>query len=115
LLEDAGHTQQAAEHYRQAIAAQPDFPAAHSNLGILLLTAGHVPEAIERFEAALRGQEDLGNYLNLATAYASVNRVAEAIPLAEKALDLARSQNETALAEQIEATLAYWRAQGSTP
>ncbi len=115
LLENAGHKQQAVEHYRQAIAAQPDLSQAHSNLGILLLTAGHVPEAIESFESALRWQEDLANYLNLATAYSSANRVAEAIPMAEKALDLARSQNETALAEQLEANLAHLRTQRSTP
>jgi protein O-mannosyl-transferase len=113
LLENAGHKQQAVEHYRQAIAAQPDFPAAHSNLGIILLTSGHVQEAIKNFEAALRGQENPGNYLNLATAYSSANRVTEAIFLAEKALDLARSQNETALERQIEAALAYFRAQRS--
>lgn len=115
LLENTGHTQQASEHYRQAIAAQPDFPAAHSNLGILLLTAGHVQEAIESFEDALQGQKNLGNYLNLATAYSSANRVAEAIPLAEKALDLARLQDETSLAEQLEVTLVYLREQRSRP
>ena len=39
----------------------------------------------------------------------------EAIPMAEKALDLARSQSETSLAEQLEAALAYFRTQRSTP
>jgi protein O-mannosyl-transferase len=115
LLEDAGQTLQAIEHYRQATAAQPGFSAAHANLGILLLTAGYMQEAIKNFEAALRGQEDLANYMNLAMAYSLANRVAEAIPMAERALDLARSQSETLLAEELEATLAHFRAQRSTP
>ena len=115
LLEDAGKTRQAGEHYRQAIAAQPDFAAANANLGILLMTAGHRQEAIRHFEAALRGQEDLANCMNLAMAYAVENRVAEAIPLTEKALGLARSQGDTSLAKEIEAILADYRAQRSMP
>ena len=109
LLEDSGETQQATEHYRQAIAAQPDFAAAHNNLGIRLLTAGQVEEAIDSFEAAVRGQENLENCLNLAMAYASANRVAEAIPMAEKALGFARAQNAANLVERLEAALAYLR------
>jgi protein O-GlcNAc transferase len=115
LLEDAGQTRDAIEHYRQAIAVEPDFSAAHTNLGGLLLTAGNVQEAIKSFERALRGQKDLLNYMNLAMAYSLANRTAEAIPLAEKALDLARSQRETSLAAEIEAALAHWRAPRSTP
>ncbi|MFV2068797.1 MAG: tetratricopeptide repeat protein [Pirellulales bacterium] len=115
LLEDAGHMPQAIEHYRQAIAARPDFSAAHTNLGVLLMTAGYIQEATRCFEAALRLQEDLDNFRNLAMAYALANRPAEAIPMAEKALDLARSQGETSLAERLEAALAYFRAQRPTP
>ena len=115
LLEDAGQTRQAIEHYRRAIALEPDFSAAHTNLGILKMSAGNVQEAIESFEAALRGQEDLANHVNLAMAYSMANRVGEAIPIAEKALDLARSQNETSLVEELESALAYFRAQRSAP
>ena len=115
LLDDAGQAPQAIEHYRQAIAVQPEFSAAHTNLGILLLNAGNMPEAIESFEAALRGQKDLANYMNLAMAYSLADRAAEAIPMAEKALALARSQGEMPLAEELEAALAHFRAQRSTP
>jgi tetratricopeptide (TPR) repeat protein len=109
LLEQTGHRQQAVEHYRRAISVQPDFWAAHTNLGILQLNAGDVQGAIQSFETALRGQESLGAYTNLAMAYGLANRFSEAIPLAEKALDLARAQGETSLAEQLEAALAYFR------
>ena len=115
LLEKEGHTRQAMEHYRQAIAAQPDFATAHTNLGILLLSAGRTEEAITHFEAALREEQVLFNYTNLVVAYSLANRVDEAIPLAEKALELARSQGETSLARQLEAALSYYRAQRSAP
>ena len=110
LLEGAGEEQEAIEHYREAIAAQPDFAEAHNNLGIRLLTAGQVEEAIASFEAAVRGKENLENCLNLAMAYGSANRVDEAIPMAEKALEMARLQNEAYLVERLEATLGYFRA-----
>jgi tetratricopeptide (TPR) repeat protein len=115
LLEDTGHPLQATEHYRQAIAVQPDFSAAHTNLAILLLTTGNTQEAIKHFEMALRLHEDLNNYMNLVMIYSQLNRTAEAIPVAEKALGLARSQGETSLAEELEAALRHFRGQRSTP
>jgi len=114
LLANADRTLQAKEHYRQAIAAQSDFSAAHTNLGALLLSTGHKQESVKHFESALRGQEDLANYMNLAMAYAQVNRVADAIPMAEKALDLALSEGETSLSGEIEAALIFYREQRST-
>ncbi len=115
LLEDAGNLREAIGHYRQAIALQPDFSAAHTNLAILLLSTGDTREAIQSFEAALRVQQDLGNYMNLIVAYSQLNRTAEAIPLAEKALELARSQGDTSLVEELDVALAYFRRQRSTP
>lgn len=108
LLEEAGDASEATNHYRQAVTAQPDFPAAHTNLGILLLNNGHTNEAIEHFGAALQGQEDTGNCINLAMAYAVANRPNEAIPMAERAIDLARNPNEKSLAQQA---LSYLHSQ----
>lgn len=115
LLEDNGQPLEAIEHYRQTIAVQPDFSAAHTNLAILLLTAGHTPEAIRHFELALRTQEDLDNYMNLVMIYSQLNRAADVIPIAEKALVLARSQGETSLAQELETILAYFHRQTRTP
>jgi protein O-mannosyl-transferase len=108
LLEEAGSLSEATDHYRQAVAAQPDFPPAHTNLGILLLNAGDTQEAITCFEAALLQQEDTGNCINLAMAYATANRLAEAIPLARKALDLSQTPTEKSLSKQA---LAYLHSQ----
>ncbi len=49
-------------------------------------------------------------YTNLVTAYVQVHRSAEAIAVAQKALALARSQGQTAAAQQIEAWLNSNRA-----
>ena len=104
LLANAGQLEEAVEHCRQAIAAQPDFPAAHANLGILLMMSGENREAVGHFESAVRGEASLTNFMNLAWAYAQVNRMADAIATAEKALDLARDEGETKLSREIEAT-----------
>ena len=110
LLADAGHVREAIEHYRQAIALRSDFAAAHSNLGILLMTLGQRQESIEHFEAAQRAREDSATCLDLATAYAMVNRVDEAIRMAEKSLDWARSEGNDSRARDVEAVLAELRA-----
>jgi tetratricopeptide (TPR) repeat protein len=111
LLARAGHTRDAIEHYRRATTVEPGFAAAHANLGGLLADAGYVEEAIKSFEAALRAQENVANYMNLATAYSLVNRTDDAIRMAEQALELARSQQQTTLAKEIEAHLADLRAE----
>ncbi|HRX78911.1 MAG TPA: tetratricopeptide repeat protein [Pirellulaceae bacterium] len=115
LLEDKGQLSEAAEHYRKTIAVQPDFSAAHTNLAILLVTDGHIQEAIKHFELALQSQEDLDNYMNVVMIYSQLNRGAKVIPVAEKALILARSQGETSLTKELETILAYFRRQQSMP
>ncbi len=115
LLEDAGHEAQAIEHYRKAIAAKPDFATAHSNIGILLMNVGERAQAIKHFETALRLQENLENYAILAEAYSWANRPAKAIPMAEKALELARSKGDASRAKELEATLKQLRLQRFAP
>ena len=44
-------------------------------------------------------------YYNLALTYADMHQSSEAIAMAKKALELARSQGQTALAKQIEELL----------
>ncbi len=111
LLEKSGDLRGAMEHYQQAIAAQPDFSTAYANLGVLLLSADHPRESIKYFEEALRLQKELTNFINLAIAYSMSNRVAEAIPLLEKAIALARSLNNRSLVAELEKTLADFRTQ----
>jgi tetratricopeptide (TPR) repeat protein len=60
-------------------------------------------EAIEHFKQALQIKPDyVGAYFLMAMAYANINQPSEALTAAQKALDLARAEKQTALARQIE-------------
>ena len=53
--------------------------------------------------------------MNVVMIYSQLNRGAKVIPVAEKALILARSQGETSLTKELETILAYFRRQQSMP
>ncbi len=86
------------------------MPQVQNNLGNALVDAGRLPEAIEHYEQALRLKPDyVKAYSNLALAYAQTNRPDQAVAAAQKAIDLARSQGQTALAKQLEDWLKSYR------
>ncbi len=67
-------------------------------------------DAIEHFRQALRLNPDYTEaYFNLALAYSSIEQSSQAVAAARKALELARSRGQTALAKQIEDWLNYNR------
>jgi TolB-like protein/tetratricopeptide (TPR) repeat protein len=47
----AGHLEEAESTIRQVLALNPSFPAAHYELGRILLARGRIPEALSEFEA----------------------------------------------------------------
>ncbi len=115
-LDQAGQLQEAIKHYQQALRLKPDYPEAHNNLGILLFQTGRSQAAIEHFEEALRLKSDfIMAYSNLASAYAGMHQATKAIATAQKALELARSQGQTAEAKRIEDWLNSYRASLSGP
>ena len=68
-------------------------------------------EAVEHYRQAIALRKDFTPvYYNLATTYAKMHESSEAIAMAQKALDLARSQSQAALAEKIEKWLNSYRA-----
>jgi len=99
----------AIKHYRRAIDRQPDFSAAHTNLALLFQSFGDMPEAITHFKAALRTQKDLNNYVHLMLALRQADRSTEAVVVAERALEIAQSQGETGVAEELEIVLTSLR------
>ena len=99
----------------KSLRIRPNFSQAHNNLAVLLAGAGQTDQAIEHFEQAMRLKPTVEAYSNLAAAYALANRKADAIAAAEKALELARAEGETALAEQLEAGLTAYRNSTSRP
>jgi tetratricopeptide (TPR) repeat protein len=71
-----------------------------------LLSNNQLPEAIEQYNQALQLQpERIDAWIKLTSAYAQANHPKEAATAAQKALDLARKQGQTALAQQIETWL----------
>jgi tetratricopeptide (TPR) repeat protein len=80
VLKDRGRLAEAAGYYRQALAAQPDYAAAHINLGAVLMGLNRAGEAIEQLNAALRLDPDAaGAHYNLAFVLAATGRLDDAI------------------------------------
>jgi tetratricopeptide (TPR) repeat protein len=101
---------EAVENFRLALRQNPNDPETHRNLGNALMLTGRPYEAIEHFKQALRIKPDYaGAYYLMAMAYANINQNTEAITAAQKALDLARDEKQTALTQQIEDWLNSYR------
>jgi protein O-mannosyl-transferase len=110
LLTQTGRPQEAIEHYREALRLNPDDPEVYNNLGVALVKTGRPGDAIEYYRQAVKLKPDFTNaYLNLALAFAKTHQPSEAAASAQKALELARSQGNTALAKQIEDWLKSYR------
>ena len=54
MLDEAGHTEAAIEHFRESVRLHPDSPWAYNNYGIALGKLGRLDESIAQFETALR-------------------------------------------------------------
>jgi tetratricopeptide (TPR) repeat protein len=68
-LQEQGSLEEAAAHYRRAIAIRPDYAPAHNNIGVVLRAQGRLDEAIAQYEQALRLRADYPNaHYNLANA-----------------------------------------------
>jgi len=79
----------AAEHLRKAIRIDPEFSAAHTNLGAQLIRLRKPVEAEVEFRRALElDPADALNHSNLAFALLMLNRLAEAEPLGRRAVKM---------------------------
>ena len=66
-LDEQGSTEEAIEHYLQALRIKPDFWLAHYNLAVDLIRKGDIDEAIDHFRKALQinpGDIQVKNKLN---------------------------------------------------
>ncbi len=121
-LADSGKGQEAVTRYREALRLSPDFAEAHNNLAWLLATAsdpgvrdpGEALRLAERAVELTEGKEP--NYLDtLAAAQAAAGRFGDAAATAERAVDLARTNGQKALAAEIEPRLARYREGKTAP
>jgi tetratricopeptide (TPR) repeat protein len=100
-LTKAGRLPEAIEQCREALRLAPDYPDAHVNLGTALALAGQHQEAIQHYKRFLPYKPDSAQaYYQLSVSYAWMRQFSEAEAAARRALDIARSQGQTALARQ---------------
>jgi protein O-mannosyl-transferase len=98
-----GKPAESIEYFEKALRLQPDFNLARNGLGAALLAAGRPLDAIAQFKRIL--QSDAGNVSarnNLVYAYANARQYDEALATAQETIKLARSQGQTATAEELE-------------
>ncbi len=111
-LTRADRTPEGIEQFQKALQLKPDFAKAHLNLGVALSKIGQLQDGIKQFEETLRLNPDsVSAYTNLTKAYVLLERPAEALASAEKALELAQAQGKTAEASEITAWIASHRSQ----
>ena len=107
---------EAIEQYREVLRARPDFAEAHNNLGGSLFSLGRFADAYAEYKEATRLSPAYTNaFFNLALAAAANNQPQEALRAAERALELARSEDRSSTAEKIETWLNAYRKKVRDP
>ncbi len=102
--QQAGQLEEAAAHYRQALAIDPSCAQGHNNLGVVLKDLGHLDEAVTHHGAALKiNPTDADAYYNLGLALTGQGRFDEARAHYKKALKL--NPNDAAAHHNLGAVL----------
>jgi tetratricopeptide (TPR) repeat protein len=110
-LAQAGRTAEAIPHLTRAVQLSPSGYT-HNNLGAALIKAGRLPEAIDEFQTAVRLDPSFVQaYINLAEVLKLSGRSHEAIVVAKKGIEIARSSGDKALTGQLEQSLGRLRAE----
>jgi tetratricopeptide (TPR) repeat protein len=112
-----GNVDEAIAHYQKALQIKPDFEEAQNNLARVLATCPQASlrngnKAVELSQRANQLTGD-GNPVvlgTLAAAYAEARRFPEAVETAQRALQLAETQSNTALADDIRSQLKLYQA-----
>jgi Flp pilus assembly protein TadD len=107
-------TGEALPHFQQAVKLMPDFGKAHFNLGIALIQTGRDAEAMNHLrEAAALMPNSSEAHFSLGHLLTKQGNFDAAMEEYRQALNLARSANQTGLAQQIENRLE--KLQGGRP
>jgi tetratricopeptide (TPR) repeat protein len=111
-----GRFEEAVAHYQAAVVALPGHPYLLNNLALVLATCpkASVRNGARAVELALQaerasGGKDPSILGTLAAAYAEAGRFSEAVAAAQRALDLASAQANTAQAETLRARLGLYQ------
>jgi tetratricopeptide (TPR) repeat protein len=120
VLLHKGQVDGAVMHFQRAIALRPGFTEASNNLRYVAWTLATHPEATVRDGTRalalaqqvdqLSGGDDAMALATLAAAYAEVGRYPEAVAAARRALQLAGTQHEMALANELQVQLRVYES-----
>ena len=87
-LESTGRVDEAVEHYRAALAIQPDYATPRYNLANVLAHRGDIDGAIREYELAIRARPGYAKgYNNLGAALAAKGRMPEALASFARAVE----------------------------
>ncbi len=116
-LLEKGSVDEAITHYQKALQIQPDYAEIQNSLAWVLATCpqASLRNGIQAVKLAQRANQLAGdgnpNFLcTLAAAYAESGRFSEAVETAQRALQLAGAQFNTALADDIRSQLKLYQA-----
>ena len=118
VLVNAGDVEGAHEHFVASSRLRPDLGETHNNHGQTLMLKGRLPEAITAFERAKEASPQIHVIsINLANAYAAVNRPADAERVLRELLDRepgllparARRADMLAMLDRYEEAAAQYR------
>jgi protein O-mannosyl-transferase len=114
-----GRVNEAIAHFEKALEIRPDFALAHDDLGHVAWVLATSPQAsvrngaraVELAQQAERLSEGRNPAIlgTLAAAYAEAGRFTEAVATAQRALQLANAQNNTALADALQGQLRLYQ------
>jgi len=115
-LQDQGKFTEAISHYQKALEVDPKYAPAQNNLAWVLATCPEESicngtEAVELAERAVRlsDRRDPASLDTLAAAYAEAQQFSKAVATAQEALALAKSAQQTTLADGIQSRLDLYR------
>ncbi len=95
VLSERGDTDQAIEHYREAISLRSDYTEAHYNLGRLLAEQGHFDDAIAQYQKTIElDPTDPEARNNLGVILFGTGRVDDAVACYRKALEIQPDYSE---------------------
>ena len=124
-LRSQGRVAESVPLYRQALAIQPHYTAAHNNLGNALLQLGEFAPAVAAYRLALaESPENADIHCNLANALRQLGELPEALLESERAIalnpQLSMAHNNLGLVlaqrgQRAEAALSYRRALSLNP
>jgi tetratricopeptide (TPR) repeat protein len=117
VLIQQGYVRDAIDQWQQALAIQPDNGNAASNLAWVFATCPEDsirdgPRAVDLAQKAMRiaGGKIPMIYRVLAAAYAENGRFNDAIEAAERGAELSNSQDNPALASELESNIAFYQS-----